>query len=47
MYANLHYTTALWGKDNRAGYFDKQDVARYLGVKQNHIDKFMWEVSKW
>ena len=25
MYANLHYTTALWGKDNRAGYFDKQD----------------------
>lgn len=31
----------------REGYFDKQDVARYLGVKQNHIDKFMWEVSKW
>lgn len=25
MYANLHYTTALWGKDNRASYFDKQD----------------------
>lgn len=25
MYANLQYTTALWGKDNRAGYFDKQD----------------------
>lgn len=31
----------------REGYFDKQDVARYLGVKQNHVDKFMWEVSKW
>ena len=25
MYVNLHYTTALWGKDNRARYFDKQD----------------------
>lgn len=31
----------------REGYFDKQDIARYLGVKQNHVDKFMWEVSKW
>lgn len=31
----------------REGYFDKQDVARYLGVKQKHIDKFMLEVSKW
>lgn len=31
----------------REGYFDKQDVARYLGVKQNHVDKFIWEVSKW
>ena len=31
----------------REGYFDKQDVARYLGIKQNHIDNFMWEVSKW
>ena len=31
----------------REGYFDKQDISRYLGVKQNHIEKFMWEVSKW
>lgn len=31
----------------REGYFDKQDVARYLGIKQNHIDKFMGEVSRW
>lgn len=31
----------------REGYFDRQDVARYLGVKQNHVDKFMWEVSRW
>lgn len=31
----------------REGYFDKQDVARYLGVKQNHVDKFLWEVSRW
>lgn len=31
----------------REGYFDKQDIARYLGVKQTHIDKFMWEVSRW
>ena len=31
----------------REGYFDKQDVARYLGVKQNHVDRFMLEVSKW
>lgn len=25
MYANLHYTTAPWGKNNRADYFDKQN----------------------
>lgn len=25
MYAGLHYTTALWGKDNRADYFDEQN----------------------
>lgn len=25
MYANLHYTTALWGKDNRAEYFEEQE----------------------
>ena len=25
----------------REGYFDKQDVARYLGIKQQHVDKFM------
>lgn len=25
MYANLHYTTALWGKENRAEYFEEQD----------------------
>ena len=25
MYANLHYTTAMWGKENRAEYFDVQD----------------------
>ena len=31
----------------REGYFDKQDVARYLGIKQQHIDKFMREVSRW
>ena len=31
----------------REGLFDKQDISRYLGVKQNHIDKFIWEVSKW
>lgn len=31
----------------REGYFDKQDISRYLGIKQNHIDKFMWEVAKW
>lgn len=31
----------------REGFFDKQDVARYLGVKQNHVAKFMWEVSRW
>lgn len=31
----------------REGVFDKQDVARYLGIKQSHIDKFMWEVAKW
>ena len=31
----------------REGYFDKQDIARYLGVKQNHVDKFMREVSRW
>ena len=29
----------------REGYFDKQDVARYLGIKQSHIDKFMLEVD--
>lgn len=29
------------------GYFDKQDVSRYLGIKQKHIDKFMSEVSRW
>lgn len=23
----------------REGYFDKQDVARYLGIKQQHVDK--------
>lgn len=31
----------------REGYFDKQDVARYLGIKQQHVDKFMREVSRW
>lgn len=31
----------------REGLFDKQDISRYLGVKQNHVDKFIWEVSKW
>ena len=31
----------------REGVFDKQDIARYLGIKQSHIDKFMWEVAKW
>lgn len=30
----------------REGYFDKQDVARYLRVKQDHVDKFMMEASK-
>lgn len=29
------------------GYFDKQDVSRYLGIKQKHIDNFMSEVSRW
>lgn len=31
----------------REGIFDKQDISRYLGIKQNHIEKFIWEVSKW
>lgn len=31
----------------REGYFDKQDIARYLGVKQHHIDRFIQEVSRW
>lgn len=31
----------------REGLFDKQDISCYLCVKQNHIDKFIWEVSKW
>lgn len=31
----------------REGFFDKQDISRYLGIKQNHIEKFIWEVSKW
>lgn len=31
----------------REGLFDKQDISRYLGIKQGHIDKFMWEVSRW
>ena len=31
----------------QTGYFDKQDISRYLGVKQGHVDKFLWEVSKW
>ena len=30
----------------REGYFDKQDIARYLRVKQDHVDKFMMEASK-
>lgn len=29
------------------GVFDKQDISRYLGIKQTHIEKFLWEVSKW
>ena len=29
------------------GYFDRQDISRYLGVKQTHIEKFLLEVSKW
>jgi hypothetical protein len=32
MYANLHYTTALWGKENRAEYFDVQD-----DLSQRHL----------
>ena len=31
----------------REGFFDKQDISRYLGIKQSHIEKFIWEVSKW
>ncbi len=30
-----------------SGHFDKQDISRYLGIKQTHIEKFLWEVSKW
>lgn len=29
------------------GLFDKQDVSRYLGISQKHIDKFLREVSQW
>jgi hypothetical protein len=28
-------------------YFSKQDVARYLGMNQKHVDKFLKEVSSW
>ena len=31
----------------REGIFDKQDLSRYLGIKQSHIDKFIAEVSRW
>lgn len=31
----------------REGYFDKQDISRYLGIKQSHIEKFIQEVSRW
>lgn len=27
--------------------FSKQDVSRYLGIGQQHVDKFLWEVSSW
>lgn len=29
------------------GLFDKQDISRYLGIGQKHINKIMQEVSKW
>lgn len=31
----------------REGFFEKQDISRYLGIKQNHIDRFIAEVSRW
>ena len=31
----------------REGIFDKQDLSRYLGINQSHIDKFIAEVSRW
>ncbi len=29
------------------GYFSKQDVSGYLGIKEQHIPKFLSEVAKW
>ena len=29
------------------GYFSKQDVSGYLGIKEKHIPKFIAEVAKW
>lgn len=29
------------------GLFDKQDIARYLGIAQRHIDKYLREVASW
>ena len=29
------------------GYFDKQDIARYFGVKHKHIDTILSAVSRW
>ncbi len=29
------------------GYFSKQDVSGYLGIKEKHIKKFLAEVGKW
>ena len=29
------------------GYFSKQDVSGYLGIKEKHIKKFLTEVGKW
>jgi Zn-dependent peptidase ImmA (M78 family) len=28
-------------------YFSKQDIARFLGMNQKHVDKFLKEVSSW
>lgn len=27
--------------------YSKQDIARYLGIDQKHVRKFLWEVSSW